>query len=78
MRVRKEFTIITIVDNQGNSWTGAVGDIERDLLQVSGLQLADGSNLSFRANVADIIERSTESDLRSYVTMHSIEIVLPG
>lgn len=74
MKVSKEFTVITIVDKQGNSWMGAVGDIDRDLLQVHGLQLADGSSVSFRANIAGIIEQVTATGLRCNVIKRNIEV----
>lgn len=72
MKVSKDFTVITVLDSHGNTWMGAAGDIDNDLLQVRGLKYRDGDEVSSRMNLATIIGWSQENGMTCRVSKHEI------
>jgi len=76
--IEKEFTVICIVDRQGNTWMGAAGDLDNDALNVEGLKVAEDGRLFIKANVKDIIWWCMENGLGFHVQKRIVAMEIPG
>jgi hypothetical protein len=52
---RKDFTVITVLDSHGNTWMGAAGDMDNDLIHISGVLDTNGVEVSERMLLVDMI-----------------------
>lgn len=55
MKVSKDFTVITVLDSHGNTWMGAAGDMDNDLIHISGVLDTNGVEVSERMLLVDMI-----------------------